>query len=165
MHIASKLSQCVHPSVGFTHGRLGVSARPIFHRQNHRPLQTVISELQFSQGEEWSIYKVLLRCQSSTWSLTIAYFADLYDAIRSTAVWIQNRGFKTLRTKSSRMESGYEGLGEPDGHTPTFLKVSPAMCPSTGRITSLQTPSGQASSQSNLCISFELILNTLVLWT
>ncbi|XP_062335802.1 ATP-dependent zinc metalloprotease YME1L1-like isoform X1 [Osmerus eperlanus] len=75
-----------HNKYGFTHGRLGVSARPIFHRQNHSPLQTVISELQFSQ------------------------------------VWIQNRGFKTRRTKSSRMESGYEGPGEPDGHTPTFLK-------------------------------------------
>ncbi|KAM9553350.1 ATP-dependent zinc metalloprotease YME1L1-like isoform 2-T2 [Salvelinus alpinus] len=37
-------------------------------------------------------------------------------------VRIQNRGFKTLR-KSRRVESGYQGLAEPEGYTSAFMKV------------------------------------------
>ncbi|XP_029547837.1 ATP-dependent zinc metalloprotease YME1L1 isoform X6 [Salmo trutta] len=36
-------------------------------------------------------------------------------------VRVQNRGFKTLR-KSRRMESGYQGLAEPEGYTTAFMK-------------------------------------------
>uniref|UniRef100_A0A8C7SUI4 ATP-dependent zinc metalloprotease YME1L1 n=1 Tax=Oncorhynchus mykiss TaxID=8022 RepID=A0A8C7SUI4_ONCMY len=34
---------------------------------------------------------------------------------------VQNRGFKTLR-KSKRVESGYQGLAEPEGYTSAFMK-------------------------------------------
>ncbi|XP_038828645.1 ATP-dependent zinc metalloprotease YME1L1-like isoform X2 [Salvelinus namaycush] len=37
-------------------------------------------------------------------------------------VRVQNRGFKTLR-KSRRVESGYQGLAEPEGYTSAFMKV------------------------------------------
>ncbi|KAM4606301.1 ATP-dependent zinc metalloprotease YME1L1-like [Polymixia lowei] len=37
-------------------------------------------------------------------------------------VWVQNRGFKTLRTKTRRMESGYDGPVEPEAYTPAFMK-------------------------------------------
>ncbi|XP_071026021.1 ATP-dependent zinc metalloprotease YME1L1-like isoform X2 [Oncorhynchus clarkii lewisi] len=36
-------------------------------------------------------------------------------------VRVQNRGFKTLR-KSKRVESGYQGLAEPEGYTSAFMK-------------------------------------------
>ncbi|XP_042154655.1 ATP-dependent zinc metalloprotease YME1L1-like isoform X2 [Oncorhynchus tshawytscha] len=36
-------------------------------------------------------------------------------------VRVQNRGFKTLR-KSRRVESGYQGLAEPEGYTSAFMK-------------------------------------------
>ncbi|XP_014015314.2 ATP-dependent zinc metalloprotease YME1L1 isoform X2 [Salmo salar] len=36
-------------------------------------------------------------------------------------VRVQNRGFKTLR-KSRRVESGYQGLAEPEGYTTAFMK-------------------------------------------
>ncbi|XP_055738123.1 ATP-dependent zinc metalloprotease YME1L1-like isoform X2 [Salvelinus fontinalis] len=37
-------------------------------------------------------------------------------------VRVQNRGFKTLR-KSRRVDSGYQGLAEPEGYTSAFMKV------------------------------------------
>ncbi|KAF7214096.1 ATP-dependent zinc metalloprotease YME1L1 isoform X2 [Nothobranchius furzeri] len=36
--------------------------------------------------------------------------------------WTQSRGFKTLRTKSRRMESGYDKPLESETYTPTFMK-------------------------------------------
>lgn len=39
-------------------------------------------------------------------------------------VWVQYRGFKTLRTKSRRMESGHDGRVESEPYTPSFMKVS-----------------------------------------
>ncbi|KAM8880828.1 ATP-dependent zinc metalloprotease YME1L1 isoform 1-T1 [Synchiropus picturatus] len=36
-------------------------------------------------------------------------------------VWIQSRGFKTLR-RSRRMESQYQSVAEPDSYTPSFIK-------------------------------------------
>uniref|UniRef100_A0A672J6S3 ATP-dependent zinc metalloprotease YME1L1 n=1 Tax=Salarias fasciatus TaxID=181472 RepID=A0A672J6S3_SALFA len=38
-------------------------------------------------------------------------------------VWVQSRGFKTLRSKTRRTESGYDGYTESDAYTPTFMKV------------------------------------------
>ncbi|KAM3860683.1 ATP-dependent zinc metalloprotease YME1L1-like [Diretmus argenteus] len=37
-------------------------------------------------------------------------------------VWVQNRGFKTLRSKTRRKESGYDGPVESEAYTPTFMK-------------------------------------------
>uniref|UniRef100_A0A672J4B2 YME1-like 1a n=1 Tax=Salarias fasciatus TaxID=181472 RepID=A0A672J4B2_SALFA len=37
-------------------------------------------------------------------------------------VWVQSRGFKTLRSKTRRTESGYDGYTESDAYTPTFMK-------------------------------------------
>uniref|UniRef100_A0A3B3U5E0 ATP-dependent zinc metalloprotease YME1L1 n=1 Tax=Poecilia latipinna TaxID=48699 RepID=A0A3B3U5E0_9TELE len=37
-------------------------------------------------------------------------------------VWLQSRGFKTLRAKTRRVESGYDGPVEPDAYTPAFMK-------------------------------------------
>uniref|UniRef100_A0A8C7MEU9 ATP-dependent zinc metalloprotease YME1L1 n=1 Tax=Oncorhynchus kisutch TaxID=8019 RepID=A0A8C7MEU9_ONCKI len=39
----------------------------------------------------------------------------------SPSVRVQNRGFKTLR-KSRRVESGHQGLAEPEGYTSAFMK-------------------------------------------
>lgn len=39
-------------------------------------------------------------------------------------VWVQSRGFKTLRSKTRRMESGYDGPVASEAYTPAFLKVS-----------------------------------------
>ncbi|XP_030624098.1 ATP-dependent zinc metalloprotease YME1L1 isoform X3 [Chanos chanos] len=36
--------------------------------------------------------------------------------------WIQNRGFKTLRSKTRRLQAGYEAPAEPEGYTPAFMK-------------------------------------------
>uniref|UniRef100_A0A3Q2NRM5 ATP-dependent zinc metalloprotease YME1L1 n=1 Tax=Fundulus heteroclitus TaxID=8078 RepID=A0A3Q2NRM5_FUNHE len=37
-------------------------------------------------------------------------------------LWLQNRGFKTLRPKTRRVESGYDGPVESEGYTPAFMK-------------------------------------------
>ncbi|XP_056155425.1 ATP-dependent zinc metalloprotease YME1L1-like [Lampris incognitus] len=37
-------------------------------------------------------------------------------------VWVQNRGFKTLRSKTRRMESGYDAPVESEAYTPAFMK-------------------------------------------
>uniref|UniRef100_A0A3B4ALL3 ATP-dependent zinc metalloprotease YME1L1 n=1 Tax=Periophthalmus magnuspinnatus TaxID=409849 RepID=A0A3B4ALL3_9GOBI len=37
-------------------------------------------------------------------------------------VWIQSRGFKTLRSRARRLESGYNGPAEPEAYTPAFMK-------------------------------------------
>ncbi|XP_029003209.1 ATP-dependent zinc metalloprotease YME1L1-like isoform X2 [Betta splendens] len=37
-------------------------------------------------------------------------------------VWMQSRGFKTLRTKTRRIESGYNGPVDSEAYTPTFIK-------------------------------------------
>lgn len=39
-------------------------------------------------------------------------------------VWVQSRGFKTLR-KHKRLQAGFERPMEPDGFTPSFMKVRP----------------------------------------
>uniref|UniRef100_A0A4W6DY29 ATP-dependent zinc metalloprotease YME1L1 n=1 Tax=Lates calcarifer TaxID=8187 RepID=A0A4W6DY29_LATCA len=38
-------------------------------------------------------------------------------------VWVQSRGFKTLRSKTRRVESGYDGPVESESYTPAFMKV------------------------------------------
>lgn len=38
-------------------------------------------------------------------------------------VWVQSRGFKTLRSKPRRAESGYDGPVESEPYTPAFMKV------------------------------------------
>ncbi|XP_017261773.1 ATP-dependent zinc metalloprotease YME1L1 isoform X2 [Kryptolebias marmoratus] len=37
-------------------------------------------------------------------------------------VWVQSRGFKTLRTKTRRVESSYDGPVESEAYTPAFMK-------------------------------------------
>ncbi|KAK2859673.1 hypothetical protein Q5P01_004293 [Channa striata] len=37
-------------------------------------------------------------------------------------VWVQSRGFKTLRTKTRRRESGYDGPVESESYRPAFMK-------------------------------------------
>ncbi|XP_029313535.1 ATP-dependent zinc metalloprotease YME1L1-like isoform X2 [Cottoperca gobio] len=37
-------------------------------------------------------------------------------------VWVQSRGFKTLKTKTRRTESGYDGPVESEPYTPAFMK-------------------------------------------
>uniref|UniRef100_A0A672ZDA1 ATP-dependent zinc metalloprotease YME1L1 n=1 Tax=Sphaeramia orbicularis TaxID=375764 RepID=A0A672ZDA1_9TELE len=41
-------------------------------------------------------------------------------------VWIQSRGFKTLRSKTRRMEPSHEGPAESETYTPAFMKVKEA---------------------------------------
>ncbi|XP_048862078.1 ATP-dependent zinc metalloprotease YME1L1-like [Brienomyrus brachyistius] len=36
--------------------------------------------------------------------------------------WIQRRGFKTLRSRTRRLQAGYEGTPEPESFTPSFFK-------------------------------------------
>ncbi|KAG5850431.1 hypothetical protein ANANG_G00082370 [Anguilla anguilla] len=38
------------------------------------------------------------------------------------SVLIQSRGFKTLKSKTRRLQAGYERPTEPDGYTPAFMK-------------------------------------------
>ncbi|KAK6490270.1 ATP-dependent zinc metalloprotease YME1L1-like [Huso huso] len=47
-----------------------------------------------------------------------AFCSDL----QNWPVWIQNRGFKTLKTKTRRLLSGNEQHAESDGYTPSFMK-------------------------------------------
>ncbi|XP_058879195.1 ATP-dependent zinc metalloprotease YME1L1-like isoform X2 [Acipenser ruthenus] len=47
-----------------------------------------------------------------------AFCSDL----QNWPVWIQNRGFKTLKTKTRRLQSGNEQHAESDGYTPSFMK-------------------------------------------
>ncbi|XP_051909897.1 ATP-dependent zinc metalloprotease YME1L1-like isoform X2 [Hippocampus zosterae] len=75
----------------FFHNKHGFAQRklfgsPIFHGQNHRPLQDVCAKLPF------------------------------------LPLWLQSRGFKTLRTKSRRTASGDDVLTESDPYTPAFMK-------------------------------------------
>ncbi|XP_041924198.1 ATP-dependent zinc metalloprotease YME1L1-like isoform X1 [Alosa sapidissima] len=37
-------------------------------------------------------------------------------------VWVQHRGFKTLRSGKRRLQAGYESPVEPEGYTPAFIK-------------------------------------------
>lgn len=37
-------------------------------------------------------------------------------------VWVQSRGFKTLRSRTRRTESGYDGPVESEAYTPAFMK-------------------------------------------
>lgn len=39
------------------------------------------------------------------------------------SVWVQSRGFKTLRSKTRRTESGLSGAAESEPYTPAFIKV------------------------------------------
>ncbi|KAM4718485.1 ATP-dependent zinc metalloprotease YME1L1-like [Anableps anableps] len=47
---------------------------------------------------------------------------DVCSGLQFLPVWLQNRGFKTLRTKTRRVESGYDGPVEPEAYTPAFMK-------------------------------------------
>ncbi|KAG9334358.1 hypothetical protein JZ751_008244 [Albula glossodonta] len=42
--------------------------------------------------------------------------------IQHWSVWVQSRGFKTLKSKTRRQNSEYESPAEPDGYTPAFMK-------------------------------------------
>uniref|UniRef100_A0A8C7SVP7 ATP-dependent zinc metalloprotease YME1L1 n=1 Tax=Oncorhynchus mykiss TaxID=8022 RepID=A0A8C7SVP7_ONCMY len=54
----------------------------------------------------------------------VFYRSPLHAICSELQYWpvrVQNRGFKTLR-KSKRVESGYQGLAEPEGYTSAFMK-------------------------------------------
>ncbi|XP_054876902.1 ATP-dependent zinc metalloprotease YME1L1-like isoform X2 [Poeciliopsis prolifica] len=53
------------------------------------------------------------------------YHSPLRDAcadLQLLPVWLHTRGFKTLRAKTRRVESGYDGPVESDAYTPAFMK-------------------------------------------
>uniref|UniRef100_A0A8C9ZUS6 ATP-dependent zinc metalloprotease YME1L1 n=2 Tax=Sander lucioperca TaxID=283035 RepID=A0A8C9ZUS6_SANLU len=81
-----------HNKHGFSHRRLGVFGSPIFHRQYHSPLKGLCMRMN---------------------GLT---FVCLF------LVWIQSRGFKTLKSRTRRTESGYDGPVESEAYTPAFMK-------------------------------------------
>ncbi|KAM4544303.1 ATP-dependent zinc metalloprotease YME1L1-like isoform 1-T1 [Fundulus diaphanus] len=47
---------------------------------------------------------------------------DVCSELHFLPVWLQNRGFKTLKTKTRRVESGYDGPVESEAYTPAFMK-------------------------------------------
>uniref|UniRef100_A0A7N6AWM4 AAA+ ATPase domain-containing protein n=1 Tax=Anabas testudineus TaxID=64144 RepID=A0A7N6AWM4_ANATE len=47
---------------------------------------------------------------------------EVCSQLQFLPVWVQSRGFKTLRSKTRRMESGYDGPVESEAYTPTFMK-------------------------------------------
>ncbi|XP_047206367.1 ATP-dependent zinc metalloprotease YME1L1-like isoform X3 [Girardinichthys multiradiatus] len=47
---------------------------------------------------------------------------DVCSELQFLPVWLQTRGFKTLRKKSRGVESGYDGPVESEAYTPTFMK-------------------------------------------
>uniref|UniRef100_A0A8C6TF95 ATP-dependent zinc metalloprotease YME1L1 n=1 Tax=Neogobius melanostomus TaxID=47308 RepID=A0A8C6TF95_9GOBI len=47
---------------------------------------------------------------------------DICSELQFLHVWIQSRGFKTLRTRARRGESSYDGPAESEPYTPTFMK-------------------------------------------
>ncbi|XP_037550214.1 ATP-dependent zinc metalloprotease YME1L1 [Nematolebias whitei] len=53
------------------------------------------------------------------------YHSPLREAcseLQLLPVWVQSRGFKTLRTKARRMAASYDGPVESEAHTPAFMK-------------------------------------------
>lgn len=47
---------------------------------------------------------------------------DICSELQFLPAWIQSRGFKTLRSRTRRVESSYEGPAESETYTPTFMK-------------------------------------------
>lgn len=75
-------------------------------------------------------------CEQGLYSVTCCYFIAIvwiefwvyFDVcmpcLFSCIVWIQNRGFKTMRSKTRRLQSGPEAPVEAENYTPVFMKVS-----------------------------------------
>uniref|UniRef100_A0A8C6TJF9 ATP-dependent zinc metalloprotease YME1L1 n=1 Tax=Neogobius melanostomus TaxID=47308 RepID=A0A8C6TJF9_9GOBI len=55
--------------------------------------------------------------------IVLQTFIDICSELQFLHVWIQSRGFKTLRTRARRGESSYDGPAESEPYTPTFMKV------------------------------------------
>ncbi|XP_028822305.1 ATP-dependent zinc metalloprotease YME1L1-like [Denticeps clupeoides] len=90
-------------AASFYHNKHGFSPGT-FHRQQPSPLQAICSELQ-------------------RWPGTGSHSGSLGRVFPSSTVWLQNRGFKTLRSKSRRLQLSYEqSPSESEGYTPTFMK-------------------------------------------
>ncbi|KAJ8396817.1 hypothetical protein AAFF_G00014160 [Aldrovandia affinis] len=70
----------------------------------------------FSHRREGAFGALSLCRQSPTPLLAVC------SHLHHCSVWIQSRGFKTLKSKTRRLQSGYERPVEPDGYTPTFMK-------------------------------------------
>ncbi|XP_069015812.1 ATP-dependent zinc metalloprotease YME1L1-like isoform X2 [Embiotoca jacksoni] len=47
---------------------------------------------------------------------------EVCSELQFLPVWVQIRGFKTLKSKTRRRESGYDGPVESEGYTPAFMK-------------------------------------------
>uniref|UniRef100_A0A4W6E056 ATP-dependent zinc metalloprotease YME1L1 n=1 Tax=Lates calcarifer TaxID=8187 RepID=A0A4W6E056_LATCA len=50
------------------------------------------------------------------------YSRNLFLHMVNLQLWVQSRGFKTLRSKTRRVESGYDGPVESESYTPAFMK-------------------------------------------
>ncbi|KAI4871208.1 hypothetical protein NFI96_003474 [Prochilodus magdalenae] len=72
---------------------------------NKTDRQAFLTEDQVSSVLQYSIDKVLFR-----------QFAQIFNVYKS-------RGFKTLRSKTRRLQTSYEGAVESEGYTPAFMKV------------------------------------------
>ncbi|XP_040921388.1 ATP-dependent zinc metalloprotease YME1L1-like isoform X2 [Toxotes jaculatrix] len=47
---------------------------------------------------------------------------EVCSQLQFLPVWVQSRGFKTLRSRTRRTESGYDGPVESEAYTPAFMK-------------------------------------------
>uniref|UniRef100_A0A8C1WR46 ATP-dependent zinc metalloprotease YME1L1 n=1 Tax=Cyprinus carpio TaxID=7962 RepID=A0A8C1WR46_CYPCA len=48
--------------------------------------------------------------------------ATSFDMISVFSMMIPNRGFKTLKSRTRRLQGGFDSSGEPEGFTPSFMK-------------------------------------------
>lgn len=100
---------------------------PMFSKQNKSPLQTLCTDLKHLPCKVYSIW--LFSCHTGniqlhlTWS--VLFIADIHQIwILFSPVMVPNRGFKTLKSRTRRLQGGFESSGEPEGFTPSFMKVT-----------------------------------------
>lgn len=103
---------------GFSHRRFGGFSSTLFHRQYHSPLKEVCSDLQFLPGNKLTLHTWSVVHLSVNEQLEVQVFC-----VCLSLVWVQSRGFKTLRSKTRRAESGYDDPVESEPYTPAFMKV------------------------------------------
>uniref|UniRef100_A0A672RPH8 ATP-dependent zinc metalloprotease YME1L1 n=1 Tax=Sinocyclocheilus grahami TaxID=75366 RepID=A0A672RPH8_SINGR len=63
---------------------------------------------------------------SATWRTShisaSSFFQNKYGEV--THIWVQNRGFKTMKSKTRHVQSGFEGPVDAENYKPAFMKVS-----------------------------------------
>lgn len=50
------------------------------------------------------------------------FFPSVFSELQAWPVFVQSRGFKTLRSKTRRLQAGFDRPIEPEGFTPSFMK-------------------------------------------